>query len=705
MPHHDKLNGLFSPAPGICLPGLCLSLLVLLSQAWPVTAQEQAPVDDASELAGLDIATELSSLVSAAQVNALNWLRFGGDPDTVVDEDGNTVMHYAAAHPYLDILQEAVRLGGHCNRRNAYGATPLHFAASKGTDATQTAAQAVRILARCEAVAGVRRACAADGPAEDQCRADPDAQDRRGNTPLHTLYEGLESTRGLAGRGEANAAVQRALLAVDADPNVKNHAGDTPLMPAIRYQGVMFTKPEHVSELLRHDADPDTRNKRGDTPLIETVSLDTNAIDAEDDPVRIITSLLKHGADPDRRAGVGAGNSDTPLIRAARHEDDSVHEIEALLAGGADPCLRDRHGRLAYDHAADGSAGQQALYDAGGYPDPDTGLCVRDLRQAEEQEHQLSLDQETRQRIQSCLKSAGFDPGAQDGQFAPDTRAAIRAWQQAQGREGIEAAGYFAEGEADVLLEMCGDTGAGAGIGQTALERELAGEMVSIPAGTFRMGDLSGAGWDYEKPVRSVTVPAFKLGKYEVTYAQWDACVADGGCNGYTPGDGGWGSGNRPVSNVSWDDAQSFIRWLNSKTGGNYRLPTEAEWEYAARSGSTTEYSWGDDLGSNRANCDNDYCGDSWDYTAPVGSFPANPWGLHDMHGNVWEWAQDCWNDSYEGAPTDGSAWTSGDCSQRVFRGGAWGYSAGGLRSADRFGGVRTGRFHYGNGFRLAQDE
>ena len=468
MPHHDKLNGLFSPAPGICLPGLCLSLLVLLSQAWPVTAQEQAPVDDASELAGLDIATELSSLVSAAQVNALNWLRFGGDPDTVVDEDGNTVMHYAAAHPYLDILQEAVRLGGHCNRRNAYGATPLHFAASKGTDATQTAAQAVRILARCEAVAGVRRACAADGPAEDQCRADPDAQDRRGNTPLHTLYEGLESTRGLAGRGEANAAVQRALLAVDADPNVRNHAGDTPLMPAIRYKPAMFTKPEHVSELLRHDADPDTRNKRGDTPLIETVSLDVNSINAEDDPAQVIVALLKHGADPDRRAGVGAGNSDTPLIRAARHEDDSVYEIEALLAGGADPCLRDRHGRLAYDHAADGSAGQQALYDAGGYPDPDTGLCVRDLRQAEEQEHQLSLDQETRQRIQSCLKSAGFDPGAQDGQFAPDTRAAIRAWQQAQGREGIEAAGYFAEGEADVLLEVCRDAGAG----QTALAKE-----------------------------------------------------------------------------------------------------------------------------------------------------------------------------------------------------------------------------------------
>ena len=238
---------------------------------------------------------------------------------------------------------------------------------------------------------------------------------------------------------------------------------------------------------------------------------------------------------------------------------------------------------------------------------------------------------------------------------------------------------------------------------QVALERQLAGEMVSIPAGSFRMGDLSGEGYDDEKPVRTVTVPAFRLGKHEVTFAQWDACVADGGCNGYPPDDWGWGRGDRPVINVSWDDVQLFIDWLNRKTGGNYRLPSEAEWEYAARAGSRTKYSWGDDIGNNRANCDG--CGSQWDdkRTAPVGSFPANAWGLHDMHGNVQEWVQDCRNDSYEGAPDDGSAWTSGDCSQRMIRGASWNSNPEHLRSANR-NSARPYR-DSGQGVRLAHDE
>ena len=236
-------------------------------------------------------------------------------------------------------------------------------------------------------------------------------------------------------------------------------------------------------------------------------------------------------------------------------------------------------------------------------------------------------------------------------------------------------------------------------------------EMVSIPGGSFLMGELlsrEGGRRDYsnEIPAHRVTVEPFKLGKYEVTRAQWNACVLDGGCDGVL------------LSNPNWpfdfgdhiegqEAAQSFIRWLNGKTGGGYRLPTEAEWEYAARAGSNTEYSWGNDIGRNRANCTERphyNCGDRWEFTAPVGSFAPNRWGLHDMHGNVDELVRDCWHYDYEGAPTDGSAWTSGsNCRSRVIRGGSWDDRAGNLRSAVRYSYYRG--LNDTLGFRLAQDE
>ena len=133
-----------------------------------------------------------------------------------------------------------------------------------------------------------------------------------------------------------------------------------------------------------------------------------------------------------------------------------------------------------------------------------------------------------------------------------------------------------------------------------------------------------------------------------------------------------WGRGNRPAIDVSWHEAQAYVAWLSEKTGKRCRLLSESEWEYAARAGAATRYSWGDGIGRNRANCSG--CGSRWDdrQTAPVGSFAANGFGLHDMHGNVWEWVADCWNGSYAGAPSDGSARESGNCSRRVLRGGAW---------------------------------
>ncbi len=202
-------------------------------------------------------------------------------------------------------------------------------------------------------------------------------------------------------------------------------------------------------------------------------------------------------------------------------------------------------------------------------------------------------------------------------------------------------------------------------------------EMVVVAADSFVMGSPESDTGDGggEGPRHRVTIPrSFAVGEYEVTFAEWDACVAAGGCNGYRPDDRGWGRGRQPVINVNLDDARAYVSWLRRTTGKSYRLLSESEWEYVARGGTTTRYYWGNDVGRNNANCDG--CGSRWDddQTAAVGSFEANGFGLHDVHGNVWERVEDCWNESYSGAPADGSAWKTGDCSLAVARGGSWNY-------------------------------
>ena len=495
-----------------------------------------------------------------------------------------------------------------------------------------------------------------------------------------------------------------------------------------------------------------------------------------------------------------------------------------------------------------------------------------------------------RRQLQSCLKTTGFDPGTPDGLFGPRTRAAVRAWQAAQGREGIEAAGYFAERETDALLEACrttgpeplctGQTGSGCWMevvdqpgchvwnenpqleetvtwsgrcvdgkvsgrgravwrfredgvsksswgegsyldgksgdghwviqtsdgevwegpevgGEThglwvkrgsggvvtncqrngeqadrgrcvapadgemqtvqrveirsgpgddyerlgALQTEarvtvrgeaggwllveapdgrkgfvraaalaLAGpaqevgatfhdcdvcpEMVVVPAGSYMMGSPSSESRrdGDEGPVHEVTMAAsFAVGKYEVTFDEWDACVSAGGCFAYRPDDRGWGRGRRPVIHVSWEEAKGYVRWLSGTTGYGYRLLSESEWEYVARAGTTTPFHFGSTISTDQANYDGNYTygsGREGEYrkrTVPVGSFPANEFGLHDVHGNVWEWVEDCWHGDYRGTPSDGSAWTSGgDCSRRVLRGGSWNDDPWLLRSALR---------------------
>jgi formylglycine-generating enzyme required for sulfatase activity len=221
--------------------------------------------------------------------------------------------------------------------------------------------------------------------------------------------------------------------------------------------------------------------------------------------------------------------------------------------------------------------------------------------------------------------------------------------------------------------------------------------MVVVPAGTFMMGSHLGSGGhrNNESPQHAVVIAKpYAVGRTEVTFAEWDACVAAGACR--KTSDNTWGRGNQPVINVSWGDSKEYVAWLSRITGKEYRLLTEAEWEYAARANITTrkeilwsfswtEYSWGNYIGKGNANCVG--CGSQWDgkQTAPVGSFKPNAFGLYDMHGNVSEWVEDPWHNSYDDAPVDGTVWLQGgDAGLRVVRGGSWGSSEQFLRMANR---------------------
>lgn len=272
-------------------------------------------------------------------------------------------------------------------------------------------------------------------------------------------------------------------------------------------------------------------------------------------------------------------------------------------------------------------------------------------------------------------------------------------------------------------------------------------EMVMIPAGRFVIGaapdeeereQLSEAFRHRSQPPRSVNVRRFAVGRFEITLGQYrefaeatgrsgSECFFWNGAEfeidkkrswrntGYAQGD------THPVACVSWEDASAYARWLSQKTARPYRLLTEAEWEYAARGGTASSRYWGDDANqacgyANGADLSavrqlpaarqwvNANCDDRHAYTAPVGSYRANAFGLHDMLGNVGEWTQDCWNGNYGGAPVDGSAWMSGDCSMRAVRGGAWDDAPTGLRAAYRVGSPTTIRL-YSRGFRVARDE
>lgn len=225
-------------------------------------------------------------------------------------------------------------------------------------------------------------------------------------------------------------------------------------------------------------------------------------------------------------------------------------------------------------------------------------------------------------------------------------------------------------------------------------------QMVVLPAGKFVMGDARGD--ITEKPAHTVTIAQpFAIGKHEVTLVEWNACVLDGACSSISDIITG-ADPVTPVRDVSWTDTGQYIGWLNARTGKSYRLPTEAEWEYAVRGGTKTRYWWGNRLVKGMANCTD--CGGEYDRKSPAvtGSFDPNPFGLHEMNGGVWEWVLDCWHRNYKGAPKDGSAWDKKFCRERVLRGGSWRNDSSYAHSAGRFKYDEDVRY-FANGFRVAR--
>ncbi|MGD9814555.1 MAG: SUMF1/EgtB/PvdO family nonheme iron enzyme [Hyphomonadaceae bacterium] len=307
----------------------------------------------------------------------------------------------------------------------------------------------------------------------------------------------------------------------------------------------------------------------------------------------------------------------------------------------------------------------------------------------------------TRQRIARFTRKAGFGlVGA--GAVGAAVYFSPLAWNTLQGMLPERTAPAETQPQVQSAADL--DVASGPSTpaytpGHTFSDCENCPEVVVLPGGLFTMGspdDEPGRGAD-EGPRREVSVAPFAIGKNEVTFAQWDACLAGGGCNGYSPPDHGWGRGARPVTDVSWEDAQAYLDWLNSRVGGQrYRLATEAEWEYAARAGARDAYAFGADLAPAQATF-------AAQRTTPVAQHQANAFALFDMHGNVGEWVEDCYVPNYEQAPIEGAvAVQRENCTARVFRGGGFSDAAPVLRAAARQSAPATQRSP-AIGFRVAR--
>ena len=388
------------------------------------------------------------------------------------------------------------------------------------------------------------------------------------------------------------------------------------------------------------------------------------------------------------RRTIGYQNQITPQVRDLRH---NTGEFFFLSSRAVDVARVD----------PPATEGDRSFTEQSG----ETDRAAQQQLTPEQVESSLNLDKAAVQRSLSVL---GYNPGPADGIFGPRSRVNIRSWQSAN---GFDSTSYLTAEQYQRLLRDAEQRLAQAPVVReppasdssqssnpllafppTNLSPAFATATIARTWWSSRRGPSSWArarptadSYDDERPRHRVNLESFAIGKYEVTFDEWDACVAAGGCE-HRPEDQGWGRGSRPVINVSWEDAKQYVGWLSRETGETYRLPSEAEWEYAARAFPTSKgsnapaYAFGNTITQEQANF-----GGNVGRTAEVGSYPANAWDLYDMHGNVWEWVEDSWHANYDGAPTDGRAWVAGNKSARVLRGGSWSDGPRILRSANRY--------------------
>ena len=425
--------------------------------------------------------------------------------------------------------------------------------------------------------------------------------------------------------------------------------------PSALHRAVKAGDIDGVPKLLAAGADVNARDNRGKTALMYAV---------DKGYVLLVEPLLAAQADPNVRGADGS----TALYIAAVHGHSEI--ITMLMKAGADPTIKGPKGKtpmeVAQMHYGDPKEAQEKGEDA----------AVIALLQGQtwgQVEDDMAF---TRTQSEGTLEAYS------------DYMASYPFGRHIEQARRIRT-----------ILE---------GVGVTFRDCAQCPEVVAVPQGSYAMGSPASEAErsGNEGPVHEVTIDyLFAVGKYEVTNAEWMACKDAGECNNVY---GGRGRGIWPLTNVSWSEAQEYVSWLSRKTGKPYRLLSEAEWEYVARAGTTTPFHTGATISTMQANYDGNSTygsGQKGRYLGgkvQVGSYAPNAFGLYDVHGNVWELVQDCYNDSYAGAPADGRAWTSGDCEKRVIRGGSWSSFPGGIRSAWR-NWVEPGFMDGGIGFRVAR--